>query len=80
MIYTAKFEDGILLGFDNNDAPFLSQPTWPDGTAWASEAEALAWFDVLVTSFTDASAPIVGDNPTNHPKERVVTQSPELAE
>ena len=80
MIYTAKFEDGILLGFDNNDAPFLSQPTWPDGTAWASEAEALEWFDVLVTSFSDPTAPIVGDNPGNHPQERVVVEESESPE
>jgi hypothetical protein len=72
MNYRAEFVDGVLLGFDGaNEMPFLSQPTWPDGTAWASEAEALAFFDVLVTSFSDESAPIVGDGPGNHPQERL---------
>lgn len=71
MSFRAEFTDGVLLGFETeSDVPFLSQPTWPDGTAWANEAEALEFFEVLTTSFTDPTAPIVGDNPTNHPKER----------
>lgn len=73
MKYRAEFVDGVLLGFDGvNDAPFLSQPAWPDGTAWANEAEALDFFDVLVTSFTDPTAPVVGNNPAEHPVERPV--------
>ena len=81
MSYRADFVDGVLLGFDGvNDAPFLSQPTWPDGTAWANEAEALEFFDVLVTSFSDPSAPIVGDNSGNHPQERVVVEESESPE
>ncbi len=72
MSYRAEFKNGVLLGFDGvNDVPFLSQPTWPDGTAWANEAQALEFFQVLVTSFTDPTAPIVGDNPDNHPQERL---------
>lgn len=75
MAFRAEYKDGVLLGFDdNNDAPFLSQPTWPDGTPWANKAEALEFFDVLVTSFTDPTAPIVGDNPTNHPQPRLVVE------
>jgi hypothetical protein len=80
MNFRAEFTDGVLLGFDGSDVPFLSQPTWPDGTAWASEAEALEFFDVLVTSFSDPSAPIVGDNPGNHPQERVVVEESESPE
>jgi hypothetical protein len=81
MKFRAEFVDGVLLGFDGvNDAPFLSQPTWPDGTAWANEAEALEFFDVLVTSLTDESAPIVGNNPANHPQERLVIEESESPE
>jgi hypothetical protein len=72
MSFRAEFRDGILLGFDGNAAPFLSQPTWPDGTAWANEAEAKAWFEVLVASFTDPTAPLPGNNPSAHPVERPV--------
>ena len=71
MTFSAKFEDGVLLGFDGNATPFLSQPSWPDGTAWASEAEALAWFDVLTTSFVDRTAPLAGNNPAEHPVARL---------
>lgn len=72
MKFRAEFVDGVLLGFDGvNDEPFLSQPSWPDGTEWANEAEALEFFDVLVTSLSDESAPIVGDGPGNHPQERL---------
>lgn len=72
MTYSAVFENGVLLGFDGNTEPFLSQPTWPDGTAWVNETEALAWFNVLVTSFTDPTAPMAGNNPAEHPVERPV--------
>ena len=72
MSFSAEFVDGVLIGFDGvNDVPFLSQPTWPDGTEWANEAQALEWFDVLVTSFTDQDSPLPGDNPSNHPQERL---------
>ena len=76
MSFRAEVVDGVLLGFDGvNDAPFLSQPSWPDGTAWASEAEALEWFDVLVTSLTDEDAMLPGNNPANHPQERLDLES-----
>jgi hypothetical protein len=72
MNYSAQFVDGVLLGFDGeNEAPFLSQPCWPDGTPWANEAEALEFFEVLTTSFTDPTAPLVGDNSSNHPQARI---------
>jgi hypothetical protein len=77
MTFTAKIENGILYGYDaENDAPFLEQPAWPDGTPWANEAQALEFFDVLVVSFTDETAPLVGDNPSNHPKAREVVEAP----
>lgn len=72
MNYFAQFVDGVLLGFDGvNEAPFLSQPCWLDGTPWANEAEALEFFEVLVASLTDETAPLVGDNPSNHPQARL---------
>lgn len=72
MTFHAQFTDGVLLGFDGkNEQPFLNQPTWPDGTPWADEAQALEFFDVLVASFSDPNAPIVGDNPANHPQARL---------
>jgi hypothetical protein len=72
MSYKAEFTDGVLLGFDGiSDVPFLSQPSWPDGTPWANEAEALEFFQVLTTSYTDQTAPLVGDNPGNHPQARL---------
>lgn len=72
MKFTAEFVDGVLLGFDGvNDEPFLSQPTWPGGDAWANEAEALEWFDVLITALTDEDALLPGDSRANHPQERL---------
>jgi len=55
-----------------NDAPFLSQPTWPSGDAWANEAEALEWFDVLVESMSEETAPLPGGNRDSHPVERLI--------
>ena len=67
----ADFIDGVLIGYDGiNPEPFLHQPAWPDGTAWKNEAQARAWFDVLVTSLTDPTADLAGDNPKNHPIKR----------
>jgi hypothetical protein len=72
MSYRAEFIDGVLLGFEaESDVAFLSQPSWPDGTPWHNEAEALEFFEVLTASFTDPTAPLVGDNPSNHPQARL---------
>lgn len=39
-----QFVDGVLYIFNNGeDVPWLEQPTWPDLTPWADEAQALAW-------------------------------------
>lgn len=43
-------------------APFLRQPTWPDGSKWATKDEAEGWAQATVTSFNDESAPLPGPN------------------
>jgi hypothetical protein len=81
MKFRAEFVDGVLLGFDGvNAEPFLSQPTWPGGDAWANAAQALEWFDVLVAALTDENALLPGDSAANHPQERLVIEESESPE
>jgi hypothetical protein len=35
---------------NEQDAPFMFQPDWPDTTPWASLAEATDWAEVFIAS------------------------------
>lgn len=39
-----KIYDGV------NEAPFIFQPHWPDGTAWASKQEAETWAEATIAA------------------------------
>lgn len=65
-------EHGALWFFDElNPEPFMHQPTWPDLTPW-SDDEASTWAEVLITSLTDETAPLPGNNPAEPKRERVL--------
>ncbi len=50
--------------FDDSDVKFLSQPTWPDGTAWGSVEDATSWAIAHYTATTDlGSEYIAGPSP-----------------
>lgn len=50
------FIDGELSITDENGVMFLIQPEWPDGTPWASEAEARAWAELVIAWMADPEA------------------------
>jgi hypothetical protein len=56
--------DGVKIFENDATAPFLLQPNWPDGQAWA-EGEAEAWATQKILELTDATADFAGHNPDN---------------
>lgn len=38
------------------NAPFFYQPEWPNGTPWASKAEAKAWADLFIEALIDENS------------------------
>jgi hypothetical protein len=62
--------DGAVLIYEgDNEAPFMFQPTWPDGSAWA-EGEAEAWAAQVILSLTDPTSELPGDSPDAPTKPR----------
>jgi len=56
---------------NENDAPFMLQPDWPDLTAWASKAQAKNWAEVFIASLVDPNSEFVaGNSPDTHPAIR----------
>jgi hypothetical protein len=49
--------------YDENDVEILYQPTWPDGSEWASLEEATAWVEQYLLSRTDSSSELAGPSP-----------------
>lgn len=49
---------------NENDAPFLLQPDWPNGTAWANKDEAESWVKALIESLENPTSEfLAGDGP-----------------
>lgn len=69
---TTKYtiDDKLAITFDVNGAAVV-QPTWPDGTPFASKAEAESWADVFVGWLADDSAP----QPGNTPSEPILSEA-----
>lgn len=62
--------DGALWFYDDvNPEPFMFQPTWPDLTPWG-KGEAKKWAEVLITSLTDETADLPGNNPDEPTRKR----------
>jgi len=59
---------------NENDAPFMFQPDWPDTTPWSSVIEASRWADQLILSLEDDSADLPGWNPEMPTIERVIEE------
>lgn len=83
--YEVSADNSVAIFDGMNAEPFVVQPTWPDGSAWA-DGEAQAWAEQMILSLTDETADLPGDSrdePTKVrpiPEEIVVpeeTESPE---
>jgi len=68
--------DNAIRVWDNenpneNDAPFMFQPDWPDVTPWADAAQATDWAEVFIASLVDPESEFVaGNSPDTHPALR----------
>lgn len=67
---TYKFdkESGLEIWLEGDGVASLQQPTWPDGTAWKTETEAVNWGKIWVASLEDPEAPRAGVAPDKHPE------------
>lgn len=53
-----EFTDGVLYIFnDGENIPWLAQPTWPNNTPWADEAEARAWGQTAIEVALELTPP-----------------------
>jgi hypothetical protein len=69
---------GVLRLFDGvNAEPFVIQPNWPNGQAWA-DGEAEAWAEQLILALTDVDADDAGDSPDAPTKPKYVDEIIEL--
>ncbi len=62
---------------NENGAPFMFQPDWPDVTPWADAAQATEWAEVFIASLVDPESEFVaGNSPDTHP---AIRPEPEIA-
>lgn len=48
---------------DQQEPPFLRQPHWPNGEAWASAEQAREWAEMFVDSLENAEVPYAPNGP-----------------
>jgi len=53
----------VELFNDGQEAPFVRQPQWPNGTAWASADEARGWAEMHIEAIEVAEAPFAPVGP-----------------
>jgi hypothetical protein len=56
--------NAIKIYDGENEAPFIYQPHWPDGTPWASKAEATAWAEAKVGESDNDNPVMAGISPS----------------
>jgi hypothetical protein len=60
---------------NENDAPFFLQPTWPNGTEWASKGEAEEWALTFLESLENPESEfLAGDSPEEPKKVRPIIE------
>lgn len=53
MNFVITENNAVEIYNENEKKPFVIQPNWPDGTAWASEEEATRWAEAFVNHRTN---------------------------
>jgi len=62
--YSIKKDNLVVIWLDSEETPGnIEQPTWPDGTKWASKAEAEAWAKAWLAHREDETKPMPGNGP-----------------
>lgn len=66
---------------NENDAPFLFQPDWPNGTPWANKKQADAWAKAFIVALDNPESEfIAGDGPDEPVKPRPIVEESAAAE
>jgi hypothetical protein len=63
----------VRIWYEDGEAPNIYQPTWPDGTPWASKKEAEAWAKQSILSIQDPTADYPGVSPSQPVIPRATT-------
>lgn len=62
--YSVKKDNLVVIWLDSEDTPGnLEQPSWPDGTKWASKKEAEEWAKAWLAHNADETKPMPGNSP-----------------
>lgn len=62
--YSIKKDNLVVIWLDSEETPGnIEQPSWPDGTKWASKAEAEAWAKAWLAHRDDETKPMPGNGP-----------------
>ena len=64
----------VELFNDTQEPPFIRQPQWPNGAAWADADEAHSWAEMYVEAIEVADAPYA---PTGPGEERIAKPTAE---
>lgn len=71
----------ILAQSELGSMPVISQPTWPNGTPWASSEEAEAWGAVYVAGANDPTTEVIfGISPEEPTRLRPTDEADEAEE
>lgn len=68
--YTLDGSNTVKIFLDTQSEPVIIQPNWPNGTAWASAAEADYWAELCISAMTDPSAPYAPAGPGMEPQPK----------
>lgn len=63
---------------DTQEAPFIRQPNWPSGDAWASAEESRFWAEKFVEAIENPDAPFAPNGPGLEPIRKPTAE--EIAE
>jgi len=80
--YTYELDENnaVSIFAEAQEAPVIFQPTWPDGSAWASSEDATEWAETFIKSMTDPEYEFVVGNGPDEPKKPKPTAPPMPAE
>lgn len=76
MRYEVDAKNVVRIYQDGEDAPFVEQPTWPNGKKWASAEEATSWAQIFVDGAEGRSNLVPPNGPNEQPVEMPIPPKP----